>query len=121
MFCTKCGKEIFKEAISCPACGIPTHNFHQQQYAAPVNVNVSNVNTNSNINTNMNMPGYYGKLKNKWVSLILCFCFGFFGVHKFYEEKIGMGIIYLFTAGLFFVGPVIDFIVLLFKPNPYYV
>ena len=40
---------------------------------------------------------------------------------KFYEGKIGMGILYLFTCGLFGIGTLIDFIVLLFKPNPYYV
>ena len=40
---------------------------------------------------------------------------------KFYEGKIGMGILYLFTAGFFGIGVLIDFITLLFKPNPYYV
>ena len=32
-----------------------------------------------------------------------------------------MGIIYLFTAGLFGIGVLVDFISLLFKKNPYYV
>ncbi|MFQ8953700.1 MAG: hypothetical protein ACLR56_12270 [Oscillospiraceae bacterium] len=30
-----------------------------------------------------------------------------------------MGILYIFTGGLLFIGPIIDFIVLLTKPNPY--
>ena len=32
-----------------------------------------------------------------------------------------MGVLYLFTFGLFGFGVIIDFISLLFKPNPYYV
>lgn len=47
--------------------------------------------------------------------LLLCFFFGTFGVHKFYRGKIGMGLLYLFTAGLFGLGYVIDTIVLFVK------
>ena len=38
---------------------------------------------------------------------------GYFGVHKFYEGKIGMGILYIFTLGLFGIGTYIDLIKLL--------
>lgn len=38
---------------------------------------------------------------------------GYFGVHKFYEGKIGMGILYIFTFGLFGIGTYIDLIKLL--------
>ena len=41
--------------------------------------------------------------------------------HKFYEGKADMGILYLFTGGLFCIGAFIDFLSLLAKPNPYYV
>lgn len=61
------------------------------------------------------------EMKNKWVALLLCFFFGGLGVHKFYEGKVGMGILYLFTVGLFGIGTLVDFIMLLLKPNPYYV
>ncbi|MCI9246979.1 MAG: TM2 domain-containing protein [Clostridia bacterium] len=60
-------------------------------------------------------------MKNKWIALLLCFFFGIIGVHKFYEGKILLGIVYIFTGGLFGIGVLIDFISLLFKPNPYYV
>ena len=60
-------------------------------------------------------------MKNKWIALLLCFFFGVLGVHKFYEGKILLGIVYIFTGGLFGIGVLIDFISLLFKPNPYYV
>ncbi|MGI6248893.1 MAG: NINE protein [Acutalibacteraceae bacterium] len=58
--------------------------------------------------------------KNKWVSFFLCFFFGFLGVHKFYEGKVLLGVVYLFTVGLFGIGVIVDLILLLFKPNPYF-
>lgn len=62
-----------------------------------------------------------GKQKNKIVALLLCIFFGYFGFHKFYEGKTKLGIIYLFTFGLFCFGWIIDIIIIALKPNPYYV
>lgn len=59
--------------------------------------------------------------KNKWVALTLCFFLGWLGAHKFYEDKVELGILYIFTGGIFGIGLFIDFIVLLFKPTIYYV
>lgn len=59
--------------------------------------------------------------KNKWLALVLCLFLGVVGGHKFYEGDISKGVLYLFTGGLFGIGVIIDFITLLFKPNPYYV
>ena len=42
------------------------------------------------------------------VAYILWFFLGFLGVHKFYLEKIFIGILYIFTGGLFFIGWLID-------------
>lgn len=53
--------------------------------------------------------------------LFSCLFLGVLGAHKFYEGKAGMGILYLFTMGLFRIGWPVDRIVLLTKPNPYYV
>ena len=84
-------------------------------------INNTSSNVNSNVNTNKNNVGGFGKPKNKWVAFLLCLFLGFFGAHKFYEGKTGKGILYLFTLGLFGVGVIIDLVVLLAKPNPYYV
>lgn len=59
--------------------------------------------------------------RSKWTAFFLCLFLGEFGAHKFYEGKVGMGILYLFTFGLCGIGWLIDLIALLFKPNPYYV
>ena len=61
----------------------------------------------------------HGKAKNKWISLLLC-VFTICG-HKFYEGKFGLGLLYLFTAGLFGIGWIVDIVSLIGKPNPYYV
>lgn len=58
--------------------------------------------------------------KNKWTSFFLCLFLGSFGAHKFYENRILLGIVYIFTGGIFGIGTVVDLIILLFKPNPYY-
>lgn len=36
-----------------------------------------------------------------WTDFVICLLFGWLGVHKFREKKIGMGILYLCTFGLF--------------------
>ena len=57
--------------------------------------------------------------KNKWVSFFLCLFVGVLGIHKFYEGRILLGLLYLFTGGLLGVGVVVDLVILFFKPNPY--
>lgn len=41
-------------------------------------------------------------------SLILCISLGYLGVHKFYQKKYGLGVLYLCTLGLFYVGWIVD-------------
>ncbi len=122
-FCKFCGTKIAEDAVICTACGRQVEELkgaHEAQATPNIIINNANTNTNSNVNTNVNAMGM-GRRKNKWVALLLCAFLGFFGAHKFYEGKAGMGILYMFTGGLFFIGVIIDFIALLAKPNPYYV
>lgn len=119
-FCKHCGQKINISAVICPLCGCQVEELKQAGPAAQPNIVINNANTNTNTNTNYNYaPGL--RPKNKWVAILLCLFLGIFGIHKFYEGKIGMGILYLFTAGVFGIGAFIDFIRLLFRPNPYFV
>lgn len=61
------------------------------------------------------------KAKSKWVALLFLLFLGFVAGHKFYEGKIGMAILYIFTGGLFGIGLIVDFFRILFRSNPYYV
>lgn len=61
------------------------------------------------------------KSKNKLISFLLCLFLGYFGVHKFYEGKFGMGLLYFFTLGVFCIGWIKDIFTILAKPDTYYV
>ena len=57
------------------------------------------------------------KKKSRTTALLLCIFLGFFGAHKFYEGKTGLGFLYLFTAGLFLVGWITDIFKILKYPE----
>lgn len=120
-FCKHCGGKIAKEAVICPLCGCQVEQITNAQGTQPIVINNTNNNTSAASATAVANGGMQGKPKSKWVALILCIFLGYLGAHKFYEGKIGMGILYLFTGGLFIVGVIIDIIALLGKSNPYYV
>lgn len=64
-----------------------------------------------NITNNISQPGYVPyqmPKKNAWAVFWLDMFFGFLGVHRFYLGHIGLGLIYLFTCGLFMVGAIVD-------------
>ena len=50
------------------------------------------------------------------VAFILCLFLGFLGIHRFYLGYTAMGVLYLFTFGLFGLGWLVDFILLII-PN----
>lgn len=115
-FCKHCGETIPDDAVICPKCGRQVEEIKSTDEPKQIVIN----NNNSAVaNATAVATGSYGRSRNKWVALLLCI-FTFCG-HKFYEGQIGMGLIYLFTAGLFGVGWIIDIISLALKPNPYYV
>lgn len=120
-FCEFCGAPLNNpRAGICLCCGELIPDFYstnhrknqqaQQAYCPPV------------YNNHMNVSLCYGGRRpfNKWVTFVLCLFFGLFGAHKFYERKIGMGILYIFTCGLCGIGWIIDLIIILCKPRYYY-
>ena len=110
-FCSHCGEKIAKEAVICPKCGCQVGATQQTP-----NIIINNSNQNQ-----VNAQAPAGKQKNKWVALILWWFLGFIGGHKFYEDKMLLGILYFFTGAFLGIGWCIDFWVLLFKPTHYYV
>ena len=124
--CTDCGMEF--TGRYCPFCGAPankTTDASQQktEYQQPNNTweqPRQQTYQQPHIIINNNQTAVYDKrTKNKWIAFLLCLFLGPAGIHKFYEGRIGMGLLYLFTGGLFGIGVIIDLITLLFKPDYY--
>lgn len=124
-------------AENCPSCGAPMngdvceycgHKNEQPQdeKKSTINISISSTVTNNSssattrvVNNTNGIPNFdVSKFvnsvipsgKSKTVTLILCIFLGYFGVHRFYTGKIGTGIIYLFTAGIFGIGWIVDII-----------
>ncbi|MEN9552331.1 MAG: hypothetical protein RI935_708 [Candidatus Parcubacteria bacterium] len=54
-------------------------------------------------------------INTEWlITLLLCFFLGSFGIHRFYNGKIGTGILMLITLGGFGIWTMIDIIMVLF-------
>jgi TM2 domain-containing membrane protein YozV len=51
--------------------------------------------------------------KDFWVTLLLCLFLGVLGIHRFYVGKIGTGLLWLFTGGLFGIGYIVDLILII--------
>lgn len=118
-FCQHCGEQIDNDCVVCPKCGKQVGELRGNDRNIIIN-NSSSASAAASASASANIrPVVYGRPKNKWVALLLCI-FTICG-HKFYEGKVGMGILYLCTMGLFGIGWIIDIISLALKPNPYYV
>lgn len=120
-FCKHCGAQIPNDAVLCTHCGRQVEELKGNNEQPQIVINNANTNSNVNQNTNTNVGVVGGHAKNKWVAFVLCLFAGFLGAHKFYEGKIVMGILYIFTFGLCGFGVIVDLIIILTKPNPYYV
>lgn len=109
MYCRTCGNEILDDTLFCPKCGAKQQESGTPATPQPIIVNVHNENNNANVGgIDANYP-----YKSKWTAFLLCFFLGGIGVHRFYVGKTGTGILWLLTAGVFGVGWLVDWIVIL--------
>lgn len=112
MVCKHCGAEVKSNQSECQFCGCEIERPQQQ---APQNVVINNYNYSNNEQNNFQNKDTVQPVninivsnKNKFVTLILCVFFGYFGLHKFYVGKKSIGLLYLFTMGIFGFGWLID-------------
>lgn len=106
MYCKHCANEIDDDVIVCPKCGKQVGELK-----------------GSSSSGGFDGFGDSSKPKNKVLAILLC-CLGFIfigGIHKFYEGKIGLGILYILTGGLFWIGTIVDLIDLCSKKDTYYI
>lgn len=125
-FCKFCGAHIPMDAVLCTSCGRQVELLQGANPSQQPQIVINNANTSTNTNTNTAVASAavgvpIGRKKSKWVCLALWCFLGLFGGHKFYDGKIGSGILYMFTAGFFMIGWIIDLFAILNRPNPYYI
>ena len=110
-YCAVCGTEI--KSNFCPKCGSPAAGFYpgpelRNKYAQ-YNPNANPYASNYAYTRDMHYPV---SNKSRMVAFILCLVIGCIGAHHFYVGRIGYGILYLFTGGLFGIGWLVDVILL---------
>lgn len=119
--CTYCGKPFCKDCLievkGRMYCKDDIGNVidEAKQSAPTINITNSNDSINTNSNTNIN-GGMYGiPRKSKLVAAVLCLLgfVGLAGMHRLYVGKLGTGLLYLCTFGLFGIGTLLDFISIL--------
>ena len=89
-FCPKCGARLPARVAYCPRCGAAVSSYAQPAAAWANGVSPY----------------------NRLVALLLCIFVGALGIHRFYVGKIGTGVLWLCTAGVFGIGVLVDLIMI---------
>ena len=119
--CPYCSNEIVDNAKMCTHCGMKLkENIKESKQETKQKTKEEEIKTPQDMLYEALGFEKIGPL-NKKITLFLAIPLGIFGIHKLYERKYIMFVLYLCTLGLFGVGVVIDVLNLLNKPNKYYV
>ncbi len=118
MICAYCKSRVFEADRKCPACGSTVFIADAEPTAREGTTDAGRPQEPPEVHYQTFHHTVYVKpsrsSRNRWIALLLCLLGGIFGIHRFYTGKIATGVLYIFTGGLFGVGVVIDFLVILF-------
>ena len=117
-FCKHCGEKIPADAVICTKCGRQVEEIENKMPQIINNV-ASSASSSASSAPTANVAERPIRYVKKWVAFFLCLFLGFLGAHKFYEGKIGTGLLYLFTLGAFLIGWIVDIFNILGKTDPY--
>ncbi len=117
-FCKHCGEKIPADAVICTKCGRQVEEIENKMPQIINNV-ASSASSSASSAASANVAERPIRYVKKWVAFFLCLFLGFLGAHKFYEGKIGTGLLYLFTLGAFLIGWIVDIFNILGKTDPY--
>ena len=111
-FCQNCGAPLIPNGKFCESCGTPIEQPQPPQpvytQPPPVYAQPPPVYAQPNVIVNVTSQESGVSPKSQGVLIILWFLGGYIGLHQFYAGKIGMGLLYFFTGGLFGIGWIID-------------
>lgn len=120
MKCPNCGAPRARDDRACPYCKA----MFAPEAAAPEEKQEIHIHYHQAVRPepqerveHIYVPQEKFSRKNRLVALLLCLFLGVWGAHKFYLGKIGVGVVYIFTYGLFGIGWLIDLVTLIFG-NP---
>lgn len=106
-FCPNCGMQLTENVRFCANCGFPIENAQQPNQQAAYEQPQY---TQAPGQPPYGAPAEPQSTKSRLVTLLLAVFVGGFGVHHFYVGNTGKGVLYIFTAGLFGIGVLIDII-----------
>lgn len=123
MRCARCGRDNPMGAIFCIGCGAPMPQSPPQpqspSQSAPEYKSQPQYQSQPNVPPTYYAQPVYGNQYaqpcsqfSRWLAFVLCFFVGVLGIHRFYVGKVGTGILYLCTGGLFGIGWLIDIIMI---------
>lgn len=105
--CPQCGARIDKDAQFCAKCGAKQD---EQTFDREDN---TNYNRRYNSTNNQEYKQVSGTNPRWLATLLLCIFLGYLGIHRFYNHRIGTGILMLITCGLGGIWTIIDLVMII--------